>query len=243
MNRKNKCTAVVLSAGSGKRMNSNVAKQYLDLLDRPVIWYALNAFETSELIDEVILVVGKDSLVYCKEEIVDKYGFKKITSIIEGGVERYLSVWAALQTIQSSNPKEHYVFIHDGARPFVNEQIIEDTYLAVVEYKACVAAMPVKDTIKISDEDGFAVQTPKRKNVWMVQTPQVFECELIYQAYSEVMNSLEELKAQGIEITDDAMVVETIGNHPIKLVPASYENIKITTPEDMVVAKSFLESK
>lgn len=243
MGRENKCTAVVLSAGSGKRMNSNVAKQYLDLMDKPVIWYALNAFETSELIDEVILVVGKDSISYCKEEIVDKYGFKKITSIIEGGTERYLSVWAALQTIQSSNPKEHYVFIHDGARPFVNEKIIEDTYRAAVEYKACVAAMPVKDTIKISDEEGFAMQTPKRKNVWMVQTPQVFECELIYQAYSKVMNNLEELKVQGIEITDDAMVVETIGNHPIKLVPASYENIKITTPEDMVVAKSFLESK
>ncbi len=243
MNRTNKCTAVVLSAGSGKRMNSNVAKQYLDLLDKPVIWYALNAFEQSALIDEIILVVGKDSISYCQEEIVDKYEFKKITSIIEGGAERYLSVWEALKTIKSDNPQSHYVFIHDGARPFVSEQIIADTYQATIEHKACVAAMPVKDTIKISDENGFAVQTPKRKNVWMVQTPQVFEYELIYGAYSKVINHLDELKTQGIEITDDAMVVETIGNYPIKLVPASYENIKITTPEDMVVAKSFLESK
>lgn len=243
MNRANKCTAVVLSAGSGKRMNSNVAKQYLDLQGKPIIWYALNAFEQSELIDEIILVVGKDSIDYCKEEIVERYGFGKVTSIIEGGAERCLSVWEALKHISSENPAEHYVFIHDGARPFVDERIIEDIYQAAMEYKACVAAMPVKDTIKISDEDGFAVQTPKRKNVWMVQTPQVFEYALIQQAYSKVMNSLEELKAQGIEITDDAMVVETIGNHPIKLVPASYENIKITTPEDMLVAKSFLESR
>lgn len=235
-------TAIVLAAGSGKRMNSAVAKQYLMLKDKPVIWYALKTFEESIAVDNVVLVVGTGEVEYCRKHIIEEYGFAKVRAVIEGGGERYLSVWEGLKWIAEHSDKDGQgvVFIHDGARPFVNEQIIQDTYSAAKEYGACVAAMPAKDTIKIGDEEGFAVQTPNRKTVWMVQTPQVFDNSLITEAYRTLVEQLDDLKKKGIEITDDAMVVETMMGRKVKLVPASYENIKITTPEDMKIAECLL---
>lgn len=233
------CTAIVLAAGAGKRMQSAVAKQYMLLDGKPIIWYALNAFEKSEQIQQVILVVGAGEIPFCREEIVEKFGFTKVKEIVEGGAERYLSVWEGLKCLK---PEEgNFVFVHDGARPFVTEAIIRDAYEAVREYGACVVGMPVKDTIKVVDEEDFAVQTPNRKTLWAVQTPQVFDELLIYKSYEEVVQNLEELKAKGIEITDDAMVVETVSNRKVKLIKGSYENIKITTPEDILVAQSFLK--
>lgn len=243
---KRKCTAVVLAAGAGKRMQSDVAKQYLLLREKPVLWYALNTFQQSSVIDEMILVVGKGEIPYATEEIVNKYGFDKVTAVIEGGSERYFSVWEALQVIAkrsecATGQKEPgYVFIHDGARPFVTEQILQDTYKAAAKYGACVTGMPVKDTIKIADEKGFAAQTPSRKLVWMVQTPQVFEEKLICEAYGKLIEHLPELEKAGVTVTDDAMVVETMMDRPIKLVEGSYKNIKITTPEDMLIAEVLL---
>ena len=244
--KKTKCTAIVLAAGAGKRMQSNVAKQYLLLNDKPVLWYALHVFEESSIIDEVILVVGKGEIPFCQKEIVEKYDFRKVSHVIEGGGERYLSVWEALKVIrklavsEESGSEKGIVFIHDGARPFVTEKIIKDTYEAALQYGACVTGMPVKDTIKISDENGFAAKTPNRKNVWQVQTPQVFEAGLIIEAYSELIEKSDEIKTAGIEITDDAMVVETMKSKAVKLVKGSYANIKITTPEDMKIAQSLL---
>lgn len=243
---KKKCTAVVLAAGAGKRMQSKVAKQYLLLDGKPVLWYALSAFEQSEIIDEIILVVGKDEIRYATENIVDFYGFQKVSAVIEGGSERYFSVWEALKTMgtlaEKETPEEtSYVFIHDGARPFVTEKILADTYNAVAEHGACVTGMPAKDTIKIADENEFAVRTPNRKSVWMVQTPQVFEKDLIYEAYRQLIDRLPELEKQGVNVTDDAMVVEMIMHKQVKLVQGSYENIKITTPEDMEIAGVLLQ--
>ena len=233
------CTAIVLAAGAGKRMQSAVAKQYMLLNGKPIMWYALNAFEKSEQIAQVRLVVGAGEIPFCREEIVERFGFTKVKEIVEGGAERYLSVWEGLKCLK---PEEgNFVFVHDGARPFVTEAIIRDAYEAVREYGACVVGMPVKDTIKVVDEEDFAVQTPNRKTLWAVQTPQVFEELLIYKSYEEVVQNLEELKAKGIEITDDAMVVETVSNRKVKLIKGSYENIKITTPEDILVAQSFLK--
>lgn len=242
---KKKCIAVVLAAGAGKRMKSNVAKQYLLLNDKPVLWYALNTFEYSEIIDEIILVVGKDEIPYAMEQIVDRYGFKKIIAVIEGGSERFFSVWEALKVAdeRKTSGETSYVFIHDGARPFVTEQILKDTYEAVAKHGACVTGMPVKDTIKIADTNEFAARTPDRKSVWMVQTPQVFERELIYEAYKQLIDRLPELTEKGVNVTDDAMVVETIMDKPVKLVQGSYENIKITTPEDMDIAGVLLQKK
>ncbi|MBQ7359623.1 MAG: 2-C-methyl-D-erythritol 4-phosphate cytidylyltransferase [Lachnospiraceae bacterium] len=253
-----KMIAVVLAAGAGKRMNSKVAKQYIELNEKPVLWYALQAFSQSELVSRIVLVVGHGEEDYVQKEIVDKYGFEKVALICEGGAERYLSVWNGLQAIRTAGLLEDvaqgmredapdgadtYIAIHDGARPFVTQQIIEDTLYAAKEYGACVAGMPVKDTIKIADEEGFAQATPKRDLVWAVQTPQVFEGQLIYSAYAKLISNLEELISKGVSITDDAMVVEHMTGEKVKLVKASYENIKITTPEDLILAKGILEGQ
>ena len=243
---KKKCTAILLAAGAGRRMESDIAKQYMMLCGKPVIWYGLQAFEQCSLIDDCILVVGKGEVSYARKEIVEKYGFKKISAITEGGAERFLSVEGALQIIRErrqAQPEEGYLFIHDGARPLVTEKIIEDTYYAAVTFGAVCAAMPVKDTIKVADEKGFAKATPDRSSLFAVQTPQVFETCVILEAYELLMQNLDRLNAAGIRITDDAMVVEQMLHKPVKLVESSYENIKITTPEDLEVATSFLSHR
>lgn len=232
-----KTTAIVLSAGRGKRMNSDVSKQYLMLREKPIIYYALKAFEDS-FVDEIILVVGAGDEEFVREQIVEKYSFQKVRKIVVGGKERYHSVYNG---IKETSTDTDYIFIHDGARPFVNDAILERAYDAVKEYKACVVGMPVKDTIKIADEDGFASTTPKRSLVWMIQTPQVFSYELVHDCYTNLINKEGDLLKQGIQVTDDAMVVETFSNQKVKLVEGSYENIKITTPEDLQVADSFFD--
>ena len=239
MNGKEKNIAVVLAAGQGKRMNSTVHKQYLLLRDKPVIYYSLKAFQDSSFIEEIILVTGKEEEAYCRTEIVEKFHFSKVKKIVEGGKERYHSVANAMKVIEGAG----YVFIHDGARPFLSEEILLRAYDAVKEHHACVVGMPVKDTIKVVDGNCFAKHTPDRETLWQVQTPQVFTIALAKEAYDRLLLKEEELKTQGIRITDDAMVVETLLRHPVKLVEGSYENIKITTPEDLIIADSFLIRK
>ena len=227
---KQKYTAIVLAAGSGKRMNSKVHKQYLIIQDRPVLYYSLKAFEDSA-VDEIVLVVGKGEEKFCRKEIVDKYGISKVKAIVEGGKERYHSVFEGLKQTSDAD----YVLIHDGARPFVNQDIIRRCMQEVQKYQACVVGMPVKDTIKIADEEGYAKQTPDRKNVWMIQTPQTFSYALIYEAYEEM------LKTEDTAITDDAMVLERIKGKKSKLIEGSYRNNKITTPEDLLIANVYLQ--
>lgn len=227
---KAKCTAIVLAAGQGKRMGTKIQKQYLEIEGKPVLYYALRAFEESKLIEDIVLVVGAGQTDYCKTQMVSKYGFTKVKTIVEGGKERYHSVANGLLEVEDG-----YVFIHDGARPFVNEEILQRVYNEVVRYNACVVGMPVKDTIKIADKDGFADVTPDRKLVWQIQTPQVFETSLIKEAYKKLMES------DTINVTDDAMVAEQMLGVKVKLVEGSYENIKITTPEDLKIAEKFLQ--
>lgn len=228
---KQKCTAIVLAAGQGKRMGTKVQKQYLEISGKPVLFYSLDVFQKSDLIDEVILVVGKGQGEYCQREIVEKFHINKVGKIVEGGAERYHSVWNGLQEVE-----EGFVFIHDGARPFVTEEILLRAYKTVQEENACVVGMPVKDTIKIADENGFATDTPNRSFVWMVQTPQVFDVALVKEAYSLLM------KKENVQVTDDAMVVERMLGRNVKLVEGSYENIKITTPEDLKIAETFVKN-
>lgn len=232
-----RCTAIVLAAGSGKRMESDIPKQFMTLGNQPLICYSLRTIEQSKIIDDCILVTGKENIPYVESEIIEKYGFHKVKCIVAGGSERYESVFRGLQAMES---RDGYTFIHDGARPFLTEEILRQTYEAVKKYDACVAAMPVKDTVKIADVEDFAVQTPNRSLVWAVQTPQVFAAELICRAYEMLFESLEELRRKNISVTDDAMVAETMLGIRVKLVKASYENIKITTPEDMKTALGFL---
>ena len=246
---KKRCTAVVLAAGSGSRMKSEVAKQYMLLQGKPLLWYALDAVERSELIDDCILVTDRETLLngYAEKEIVEQYGFHKVDTIVAGGRERYDSVYQALKVIADGDMavpnRDGYIFIHDGARPFLTEEILLRCYEAVTKYHACVAGMPVKDTIKIVDGEGYALRTPDRSSVWQVQTPQVFDTPLILSAYEKLMQEQERLSQEGIRITDDAMVVETLTGSSVKLVEGSYQNIKITTPEDMAVAEAFLNCR
>ena len=231
-----KIAAVCLAAGQGKRMQSNVQKQYLLIEDKPVLYYALKAFQNSP-VDEVVLVVGAGEEEYCEKEIVERYGFTKVKAVVAGGKERYHSVFCGLTAVE----KADYVLIHDGARPFLTQEIIERCIAGAKEYRACVAGMPVKDTIKLADDEGNIESTPERSKVWQIQTPQAFSYELIKDAYSMLIGQEEKGIHTSIPVTDDAMVVEYFLNQKVHLVYGSYENIKITTPEDMLVASVFLK--
>lgn len=232
MNKKN-IFAIVLAAGKGKRMQSDVAKQYMMLSDKPILYYSLKAFEDNSAIDGIILVVGKDDIQYCITDIIKKYGFSKVHKVIIGGKERYESVYNALCVIDNVD----YVLIHDGARPFLNDIIIDDVICAVKEYKACIVGVPTKDTIKVINSEGIVDTTPNRDTLYQIQTPQAFEYQLIKIAYDKLM--MKPLK----NVTDDSMVFELMTNHSVRIVEGCYDNIKITTPHDMIFAQSILDSK
>ncbi len=217
-------------------MNMDVKKQYMELGGKPLIYYSIKAFEES-IIDDIVLVVSRGDVDYVRSEIVQKYGFDKVTAVVEGGLYRYHSVRLGLE---AADPKCDYAFIHDGARPFITDEIIMRTLHAVKEYGACAVGMPVKDTIKIADEDGFAVSTPDRNLTWSIQTPQAFSYKLILDLQRKLDREEGELMARGINVTDDAMVVEYFSDKKVKLVEGSYNNIKITTPDDIPAAESIL---
>lgn len=234
MQKGKRTAAVVLAAGSGKRMGSSTKKQYMLLDGKPVVYYSLKAFQES-FVDEIILVVSAGDTEYCRKEIVERYGLHKVSCITEGGKERYHSVAAGLRNAQDCD----FVFIHDGARPMITQELLSRLLACVREHGACVAGMPVKDTIKIADENGSIEQTPDRRLVWMIQTPQVFEYSLIQNAYEQLLEREQEFLSKGISVTDDAMVVEGLTGHKVRLVEGSYKNMKITTPEDMKIAELF----
>jgi len=228
-----KNTAIVLAAGRGKRMQSKVAKQFMELEGRPLLCYALDAFEGCSLIDEVVLVTNAEAVDYCAGEIVAAGGYRKVAQIVAGGAERYDSVRAGLNAAEGAD----YVYIHDGARPFVTDDILERLHDTVLATGACVAAMQVKDTIKIADADGYCEETPDRSRLWQIQTPQVFR-------YREIKDAYEAMFREGrFDVTDDATVMERYGKLRVKMCPASYQNIKITTPEDLPIASAFLREK
>lgn len=228
-----KNVAIVLAAGQGKRMNSSVPKQYLLLGDRPVLFYALDTFQKSNKIDEIILVTGHNQIDYCRNEVVNKYGFSKVVDVIEGGSERYLSVICGIKTVKAADN----IFVHDGARPFVTLDMIERCLGSVRQWEACAVGVPVKDTIKIVDENGFITHTPDRNYVWAIQTPQVFRYEVLAKAYEKLMEQNQ------TNVTDDAMVVEKMLGKQVKIVMGDYKNIKITTPEDLEVGCQYLSSR
>lgn len=223
-------TAIVLAAGQGKRMHSKIQKQFMELNGMPVLCYSLRCFQESPLIRDIILVTGEEYVSWCKEEIVEKYGFTKVSAVVSGGKERYDSVYKGLRACKDTE----YVLIHDGARPFIDHEIIERGLMAAAQTGASVVGMPSKDTVKIADVEGNVSETPDRSSVWIVQTPQIFRYPLIYDAYTSI------LKKEMTGITDDAMVAEHETGVKIRFSEGSYRNIKITTPEDLVIAEAFL---
>lgn len=227
--------AIVLAGGSGSRMKSSVKKQYLMMQGRPVLCHSLEVFQMCSRIDEIVLVCGKGEIEQCRENIVEAYGFSKVKHIVEGGKERYHSVHEGLKVISDCK----YVLIHDGARPFVDEAILNRVLNELPKCHACVVGMPVKDTIKLSNEQGYVDCTLPRERLWMIQTPQSFDYDLIRNAYDQ----LAQQESPAVKITDDAMVAEYILNTQVKLVEGSYDNIKITTPEDLLLAELILNSR
>ena len=233
-----KCTAIVLAAGKGKRMGTDKPKQYLDLCGKPVLYYSLRTFQDS-FIDEIVIVASKDDFYYIEKEIVDRYGITKACKIVEGGAERYDSVLLGLRAAEDCD----YVFIHDGARPFIDNEILDRAFDMVKRTGTAVVAMPVKDTIKTVNDEGITVDTPDRAHVWQMQTPQVFDRKAIRMAYEKMMINMEKTSPKEIAVTDDAMVMEHFGDLPVHVSMGSYRNIKITTPEDMLTAEAFLRDR
>lgn len=228
-------TAVVLAAGSGSRMKSDIPKQYMMLGEYPVIYYSLMAFEKSAA-DAVVLVTGEDDIPFCENEIIKKYGLKKVEAVVAGGSERFLSVYEGLKAAEGTD----YVLIHDGARPLLSVDMIERSMKAVEEEKACIPAIAVKDTIKISNSDGYVEDTPDRSRLCAVQTPQSFEYGLLMNAYTSFFAAHQDGKTD-VSVTDDAMLVENFGSRKVKLIEGDLHNIKITTPEDLLLAELFIK--
>ena len=230
----NKITAIVLAAGSGSRMKSKTKKQFMEIKGKPVIWYSLFEFEKSR-VDEIILVTGKEDIDYCKKEIVEKYNLKKIKNVVAGGSERYESVYNGLKEVTGN-----IVLIHDGARPLINNEIIERSIEGTIKSDACVVGVPVKDTIKRANKEGYIIDTPNRSELWITQTPQSFKTDLVKMAYKKMKEQLEKGNTT-LNITDDAMVVEEFTTNQVRFVQGDYKNIKVTTPEDIDIAELFIE--
>ena len=229
-----KTVCIMLAGGKGKRMGTKVSKQYLLLEDKPVLFYSLKAFEP--YVDEIIVVAAAGEEEYCRENIIDKYGISKVAAVVTGGAERYLSVYEGLKAVNKTD-EDVYVLIHDGARPFIKGEVIKESIRKVKETGACIVAVPSKDTVKIGNANNIVDSTPDRRNVWLVQTPQVFEYEGIYKAYKAAVESGRE------DITDDSMVMEAFGEKEIHFVEGNYDNIKLTTPDDLIHGMAILRAK
>ncbi|MBQ8982644.1 MAG: 2-C-methyl-D-erythritol 4-phosphate cytidylyltransferase [Lachnospiraceae bacterium] len=230
-----KITALVLAAGQGKRMKSTIQKQFMELSGKPILYYPLRCFEECGIVDQIIVVTGADDIAYVQKEIIQTYHFHKVSSVIAGGAERYESVEHGLGAIKG-NYADGIVLIHDGARPFVTEDMIRRSIGIAGKYGACTVGMPVKDTIKVVDADGNGIETPDRKTLWQIQTPQTFRVPLIRQAHEAMLAS------GNHNVTDDTMLIEQYTGQSVKVIEGSYENLKITTPEDLILAEAFLSS-
>lgn len=226
-----KTVAIIVAAGTGKRIEGNVPKQFLSVAGKPILAHTIDKFEKCESVDEIILVAPGDYLGYCSQGIVDKFSFEKIKKVVCGGEERQDSVYLGLKACPSGTS---IVAIHDGVRPLVSPKKIAESIQLCRQKKAVILAVPPKDTIK-RGEDGAVVTTLDREKLWLVQTPQVFEYKLILDAY-------EKADADEFVGTDDAILVERLG-HEVAILEGDYQNIKITTAEDLAVAERLLDSK
>lgn len=226
-------SAILLAGGSGRRMGGDVKKQYIMLSGRPVISYPLEAFLKSRA-DEIVLVVSPGDEEYVRSSIVGEMTAGVPVTIVPGGAERYDSVFNGISAASGD-----YVLIHDGARAFITPEIINRTIDEVTDSGACVVGMPAKDTIKISDESGFVADTPARESLWVIQTPQAFIKKELLAAYEKIRSMPEGFSG----ITDDAMIMERAGGRRVKLVEGSYDNIKLTTPEDITFAEQILKKR
>ena len=221
-------TAIILAGGKGRRMGSKISKQYIELKGKPILYYTLTKFINCKDIDNIVLVLPKDEIDYCTKSILKKYSLK-VDKIVEGGKERQDSVYNALKEIENSE----IVLIHDGARPFISNRIIEEGIKFAELYGAAAPGVTPKDTIKIKDDFSFSKETPNRNTLVSIQTPQVFKLDIIKECHEKVKNDK-------IVVTDDTMVIEMY-NNKVYLYDGDYTNIKVTTPEDLILAEKLVE--
>ena len=221
-----KVSALIPAAGKGSRMAHAVKKPYLKLAQKPILAHTIQRFEQNSAVDAIFVIVDRADFGECRAAVVRPYPFTKVQALVEGGETRQMSVYNGLCALSED---VDFVIVHDGGRPFVTDEVIFACLTAADECGAAVAAVPVKDTIKVANEDSFIVETPARDRLWAVQTPQVFRKSLLQEAHQAA-------QARQITATDDASLVEHLG-FPVKLVKGSYANLKITTPIDLRVAE------
>lgn len=224
--------AIIVAAGKGTRMHADINKQFINIEGKPILYYSIDRFSKNEFIDGIVLVCAKREIEYCRREIVEKYNFTKVLDIVEGGDERQNSVLNGLNAL--GKYKCNIVLIHDGARPFVTDRMINDGIKFSKLYGACACGVEPKDTIKVKNEEGFSIDTLDRGKLVMVQTPQCFYYRLILECHRKILE-------EGLEVTDDTMVVEHYENK-VYLYRGSYNNIKITVPDDLNTAKMIVKS-
>ena len=222
-------SAIILAGGKGKRMRSAISKQFIDIKGKPIIYYTLKKFSENKKIDNIIVVLQEDEVKYFKENILKKYELR-INKIVIGGKERQDSVYNALKSLKNSSTD--IVLIHDGARPFISERIINEGIKFAEIYGAAAPGVMPKDTIKVKNEKNFSVDTPNRANLVSIQTPQVFK-------FDEILECHEKIRYNGEKVTDDTMVVEKYG-YSVYLYDGEYTNIKVTTPEDLILAERLI---
>ncbi|MBA5851788.1 2-C-methyl-D-erythritol 4-phosphate cytidylyltransferase [Clostridium sp. cel8] len=223
--------AIIVAAGKGRRMQANINKQFINIDGKPMLYYSINTFSKSDLIDGIIVVCSKNEIEYCRKNVIEKYNFTKVLDIVEGGCKRQDSVLKGLIALKKYNC--NIVLIHDGARPFVTDKIIDDGIRFSRLYNACACGISVKDTIKVKDEKGFSTNTLDRNRLVLVQTPQCFNFDLIWKCHKKIFED-------GIDVTDDTMVVENYGNK-VYFYDGSYNNIKITTQDDLKTAEMIIK--
>jgi len=228
-----KSFALIPAAGMGKRMGASINKQYLQLDGMPIVARTIAVFENSPLIDGIMLVIPEEEIPYCRENVVNAYGFTKVIDIVAGGKERQNSVMNGLNALKQHASAKDVILIHDGVRPFISPQIIEESIKAAGSGEGVLVAVPVKDTIKRA-VNGLVIETPDRETLWQAQTPQTFQFDLIYQAHNKA-------REDAFIGTDDASLIERLDGQ-VRILRGDYRNIKITTPEDLVLAEAFLKA-
>lgn len=226
--------AVIVAAGVGKRMNAAVSKQYIPVGGKPIVAHALEAFERAASVDAVVLVVGAGDEPF-GERLAAEYGLRKVVAVVAGGAERQHSVLRGVEALLAQRPDAAWVLVHDGARPLVTPDVIDRSLAAAADTGASVPGVPVKDTIKAVDRDGFVVGTPERSSLWAVQTPQAFRVDVLLEAHRRAAE-------EGFLGTDDAMLVERLGVR-VRIAEGDYRNVKVTTPEDLGAVERMLEER
>ncbi|MBU0733663.1 MAG: 2-C-methyl-D-erythritol 4-phosphate cytidylyltransferase [Pseudomonadota bacterium] len=225
-----KTVAVIPAAGSGIRMQSDRAKQFLNIEERPLLAVTLTPFQDCREVEAIVLVVPSDDVKYCREEIVRRFGFTKVQKVIAGGERRQDSVRFGLEATEG---KYDIVLIHDGVRPVIEKGLLRTVIKAAMTHRAVITALPAKETVKEVNDRHEVVRTYERQRVWMVQTPQAFHYQDILKAHRQAIEEGWE------EATDDARLMERLGV-PVKVVEGSERNIKVTTPYDLELARFLL---